>query len=149
LPTTITDAASNKNALPAASRCVVYGSVGAAVAAGIPQLAAAPVAKFSPDGDGAQDSVTWKVNADVNTSYLRLRVTRAGKTAWARLAPVPQAGEYTFVWDGGDGSGRIVTDGMYGYAIEAINRAGNASVALRGYVEVDSAVRMVSVRREQ
>ena len=55
----------------------------------------------------------------------------------------------TFVWDGGDVAGRIVADGIYGYAIEAINRAGSASVALRGYIEVDSAVRMVSVRREQ
>lgn len=149
LPSTITDAASNHNPLPAASRCVVYGSVPSASGASIPQLTAAPAAELSPDGDGTQDSVTWKVNADAATSYLRLRVRRAGKTVWTRLAPVPQAGEYTFVWDGADGSGRIVADGMYGYSLDAVNRAGVATPALRGYVEVDSAVRMVSVRREQ
>jgi flagellar hook assembly protein FlgD len=115
----------------------------------VPQLSAAVNARFSPDGDSSQDSVTIKANADAATSFLRLRITRAGKIVWARLAPVAQAGEYTFVWDGGDVTGRIVADGMYGYAIEAVNRAGVASAALRGYVEVDGVERMVSVRREQ
>jgi hypothetical protein len=149
LPSTITDTASAKNALPVLSRCVVFDAIGSASAAAVPQLTAAALSKFSPDGDGTEDSVTWKVNADAATSFLRLRVTRAGKSVWARLAPVAVAGEYTFVWDGSDETGRIVRDGVYGYAIDAVNRSGTASAALRGYVEVDSSVRMVSIRREQ
>jgi hypothetical protein len=149
LPTTVTDAASARNALPVTTRCVVFGSVGSAANAGVPQLAAAVPAKLSPDGDGVDDTLTWRVNVDAATSLVRLRITRAGKSLWARVTPVPQAGEYTFVWDGGDETGRIVPDGIYGYAIESVNRAGNASAALRGYVEVDSSVRMVSVRRAQ
>jgi hypothetical protein len=43
----------------------------------------------------------------------------------------------------------VVNNGAYSYAIEAVNRAGVASTSLRGYVEVQSAVRMVSVRRRQ
>lgn len=149
LPATITDAASARNALPAMSRCVIFEALGAASAAAVPQLAAAALAAFSPDGDGIDDSVTFKVNADAATSFLRMRVTRAGKTVWARLLPVTGAGEYSIVWDGSDESGRIVPDGVYGYGIEAVNRSGVASSALRGYVEVDSAVRFVSVRRQQ
>ena len=149
LPSTMTDAASARNALPALSRCVVFGAIGAADSAAVPQLTAAVPPVFSPDGDGIDDSVTIKVNADAATSYLRVRITRAGKTVWARLAPIALAGEYTFVWDGSDESGRIVHDGIYGYAIQGINRSGAASAALRGYVEVARAVRMVSVRREQ
>jgi len=149
LPTTVTDAATARNALPVTSRCAVFGAVGSAANAGGPQLAAAVPAKFSPDGDGVEDTLTWKVNVDAATSFVRLRVTRAGKSLWAPVTPVAQAGEYTFVWDGGDETGRIVRDGIYGYAIESVNRAGNASPALHGYVEVDSAVRMVSIRRAQ
>ena len=149
LPAAITDAATARNPLPAFSRCVVFGAIGAAGAAAVPQLAAAVPSKFSPDGDGVEDALTFKVDADAATSFLRLRITRAGRSVWARLAPVPQAGEYTFVWDGSGETGRIVRDGIYGYAIEAVNRSGVASAAVRGYVEVDSAVRMVSVRRAQ
>jgi flagellar hook assembly protein FlgD len=128
---------------------VLFGALGAAASAATPQLTAAAFAKFSPDGDTVQDSVTWKVSADAATSFLRVRVTRSGKTVWARLAPVAQAGEFTFVWDGSDETGRIVRNGAYGYAIEAVNRSGVASAALRGYVEVDSAVRSISLRRPQ
>ena len=149
LPTTITDAASARNALPLTSRCVVFGSVGSAASAAAPQLAAAVPAKFSPDGDSVDDTLTWKVNVAAPASLARLRITRADERIWTHVTPVSQAGELTFIWDGSDESGRIVPDGIYGYAIESVNRTGVASAAVRGYVEVDSAVRMVSVRRAQ
>jgi flagellar hook assembly protein FlgD len=149
LPSTITDTANAKNQLTPVSRCALFGALGSAPAATIPQLTAAALTSFSPDGDAYQDAVTWKVSADAATSFLRVRVTRAGRTVWARLAPVAAAGELTFVWDGTDETGRIARVGAYGYAIEAVNRAGVASAALRGYVEVDSAVHLVSVRRPQ
>jgi hypothetical protein len=149
LPSTITDNASSKNSLPAYTRCALYGTLTSPVAPAVPPLTEAALSKFSPDGDGSADTVSWKVSADAATSFLRIRITRAGKTVWARLSPTPSVGDYTFEWDGSNEAGRIVGDGIYGYAIEAINRAGTASAALRGYVELDSAVRFVTLRRPQ
>ncbi|HTU58369.1 MAG TPA: FlgD immunoglobulin-like domain containing protein, partial [Polyangiales bacterium] len=148
IPATVTDAASARNALPASSRCVVYSTLSAPPAAATPQLLATPVRVFSPDNDENVESVTWNVSADAATTLLRLRISRAGRGVYGKLVPVTQAGPYSLSWDGADSSGRIVSNGAYGYTIEALNRAGTASAPLRGYVEVDTAVRFVTLRRK-
>ena len=84
---------------------------------------------------------------DAASALLRLKILRGGRPVWAQLVPVTRAGVYSLTWDGSDQSGRIVNSGAYSYTIEAVNRAGAASTALRGYVEVTSAVRMVSLPR--
>jgi hypothetical protein len=149
LPATVTDAATAKNALPATNRCVVFSTLSAVSTPTRPQLIAAASGPFSPDGDQTAESVSWNVSADAATTLLRLRIVRNNQVVFGRLLPVTQAGQYSFVWDGADANGRIVNNGAYSYAIEALNRAGVASPALRGYVEVASSVRMVSLRRRQ
>lgn len=149
IPATVTDAATARNALPALSRCVVFSTLSDPPAPATPQLTAAPASVFSPDGDQLAESVTWNVSADAATTLLRLRITRGGKSVFAKLLPVTQAGQYSFTWDGTDSSGRIVNNGAYSYAIVALNRAGNASAPRKGYVEVESAVRLLTVRRRQ
>jgi hypothetical protein len=148
LPATVTDNASAKNALPASSVCVVFGALADATVPNTPQLTAAPLA-FSPDGDRQSESTSWTVNADAATTLLRLKIMRNNKVVWARLAPVTQAGAHSFTWDGTDPAGRVVNHGAYSYSIEALNRAGLTSTPLRGFVEVKSAVRLVSLRRRQ
>lgn len=149
IPASVTDASAARNPLPAFSRCVVFSTLMAPATPGTPQLTATPASVFSPDGDQVAETVTWSVSVDAATTLLRLRITRAGKTVFGQLQPVEQAGAHSFTWDGADSTGRIVNNGAYGYAIEAVNRAGTASAPLRGYVEVDSAVDMVTVRRRQ
>jgi hypothetical protein len=149
IPASVTDASAARNPLPAFSRCVVFSALMDPATPGTPQLTATPASVFSPDGDQVAETVSWNVSVDAATTLLRLRVTRAGKTVFGQIQPVEQAGSYSFTWDGTDSTGRIVNNGAYGYAIEAVNRAGTASTPLRGYVEVDSAVRMVTVRRRQ
>jgi len=147
IPATVTDGASAPNALPAFSRCVVYSTLSDPAFAATPQLLAIPARVFSPDGDQNAESVTWNVSADAATTLLRLRISRAGKGVFGKLLPVTQAGAYSLSWDGADSSGRIMGNGAYGYTIEALNRAGTASTPLKGYVELNSAVRYVTVRR--
>jgi hypothetical protein len=149
VPATVTDAAAARNAVPALSRCVVFSTLTDAAAATTPQLIATPASVFSPDGDQNAESVTWNVSADAATTLLRLRITRAGKAVFGKLVPVTQAGHYSLSWEGADANGRIVNNGAYGYTIEALNRAGAASTPLEGYVEVNSAVRFVTVKRRQ
>jgi hypothetical protein len=149
LPATVTDAAAAKNPLAATSRCVVFSTLSDPAAAATPQLIAAASGAFSPDGDQSAESVSWNVSADAATSFLRLRISRNNQAVFGHLLPVTQAGNYSLTWNGTDAAGRVVNNGAYGYAIEAVNRAGVASTALRGFVEVQSAVGMVSLRRRQ
>lgn len=147
LPATVTDASAAQNPLPATSLCAVFSTLADVATPAAPQLIAAPTSPFSPDGDQRAEAATWTVSADAATSLLRLRISRGNQVLYGRLQPVAQAGQYNLVWDGADGNGRIVNNGAFGYTIEAFNRAGVASTALRGYVEVQSAVGMVSVSR--
>ena len=149
IPATVTDAATARNPLPAFSRCVVFGALSDPAAATTPQLTATPPNVFSPDGDQRAESITWNVSADAATTLLRMRISRGGRAVFGKLLPVAQAGSYSFTWDGSDSSGRIVNNGAYSVAIEALNRAGTASAPLKTYVEVNSAVRFVTVRRRQ
>ncbi|HET8936499.1 MAG TPA: FlgD immunoglobulin-like domain containing protein [Polyangiales bacterium] len=149
LPATVTDAAAAKNPLAATSRCVVFSTLSDPAAAATPQLIAAASGAFSPDGDQSAESVSWNVSADAATSFLRLRISRNNQAVFGHLLPVTQAGNYSLTWNGTDAAGRVVNNGAYSYAIEAVNRAGVASTALRGFVEVQSAVGMVSLRRRQ
>jgi flagellar hook assembly protein FlgD len=149
LPADVTDASVAHNPLPAVSRCVLVAAGASAIAPTAPTLDTAPATSFSPDGDQTAESVTWKVNLDATASLVRLRITRGDSVVWAKWLPVAGAGVYTFTWDGSDPSGRIVNNGAYGYAIDAVNTAGMASAALRGYVEVNAAAHLVSVWRRQ
>jgi hypothetical protein len=149
LPATVTDTASPKNALPAQNRCVVFGAFADVSAPATPQVVATPPLLISPDGDQTSEAATWNVLVDAATTLLRLRVFRSGKAVWGKLVPVTQAGMYSIAWDGTDPAGRVVNNGGYAYTIEALNRAGTASTALRGALEVSSAVHMVSLRRRQ
>jgi hypothetical protein len=149
VPASVTDAASARNSLPALSRCVVFSTLSDAATPTTPQLIATPARAFSPDGDQSAESVTWNVSTDAATTMLRLRISRGARAVFGRLIPVSQAGQYSLSWDGADANGRIVNNGAYSYAIEALNRAGSASTALKGYVEVNSAVGWVTVRRRQ
>jgi hypothetical protein len=149
VPATVTDAATARNPVPALTRCFVFSSLTDPAAPTTPQRIATPPSVFSPDGDQNAESVTWNVSADAATVYLRLRITRGSKAVYGKLLPVTQAGQYSLSWDGADANGRIVNNGAYGYAIEAVNRAGTVSTPLRGYVDVNSAVRFVTVKRRQ
>jgi flagellar hook assembly protein FlgD len=115
----------------------------------MPQLIAAPADGFSPDGDQSAESVSWLVNADATARLLRLRITRGTSVVWTQLLAVTQPGVQTLSWDGADAAGRIVNNGAYGYAIDALGPTGAASTPLRGHVAVNSAGHMVSVWRRQ
>jgi hypothetical protein len=147
LPASMTDAASQANALIPLTRCVIVNGAGSSTSAAQPFVISAGTGTFSPDGDGQTDSVTWQVRAYADTIALRLSLSRGRSELRALLVPVAGPGDYTLTWDGSDNAGRIADLGMYRYDVTAWSRAGVASAAASGYVELQGAVRMVSVRR--
>ena len=147
LPTSLTDAASTPNALTAFSRCVIVQGTGAGNIAPKPYVLSGGASTFTPDGDGQAEDVSWSVRAYADTVALRLSVSRGRSELRALLVPVSGPGDYMFTWDGSDNAGRVADTGAYRYDVTAISRAGVASAAVSGYVELRSAVNMVSVRR--
>lgn len=53
------------------------------------------------------------------------------------------AGSNYVVWDGKDGTGEVVPDGLYSYTIDAVDEAGNAAGTQGGDVLVDTRKPMV------
>ncbi|MET0390918.1 MAG: Ig-like domain-containing protein [Polyangiales bacterium] len=145
---TMTDTAATPNGLMPFVRCVVVGALDAPAVPTAPVLSALTPSVFSPDGDGGDETTRWNVRVDDPvTRALRLRLRRGRTLVWVALLPVAGAGTYQIDWDGTDGSGRGVVNGAYRYDLAGLNRAGVASPARTGFVEVQTAVRAVLPRR--
>ena len=112
-----------------------------------PGLSSPGTSAFSPDGDGASETLTWQARAFTETIALSLALSRGRSELRALIVPVSGPGDYALTWDGTDNAGRVVDSGVYRYDLTAINRAGVASAAVSGYVDLQSAVRMLGVRR--
>lgn len=147
VPATVIDTAATPNTLAAFTRCARVSSVAAATRPQMPFIKALDHAVFSPDGDAFQDTSTWTVRVDDQTTALQMRIRRATGEVWAQVLPVAGAGYYTLTWDGSDLTGRNVDNGVYRFDLSAFNRAGLASASRSGFIEVDNAVQLVSVRR--
>jgi len=147
LPASITDAASTPNALLPLVRCVIVSGTSAGTAAAKPALIAGSAAAFSPDGDGLAETTGFNVRAYADTVALRVSLSRGRSELRALLIPVPGPGSYTLTWDGTDGVARVADPGMYRFDVTALNRSGTASAAVSGFVELQSALHMVGVRR--
>jgi flagellar hook assembly protein FlgD/outer membrane protein OmpA-like peptidoglycan-associated protein len=90
---------------------------------------------FSPDGDGFKDTVTITQTSSKESLWEGNIFNAQGATVrnyfWK-----DNAGEFT--WDGTDGSGNIVADGIYRYSVVSTDRAGNSGAAeIRG-IRVDT-----------
>ena len=78
---------------------------------------------FSPNGDGVADRVTLRWSADETVKgHARIRKGAIVYKTWA----IDQSG--TIVWDGIDRTGRMVTDGLYYFSVNAVDPSGNRTV---------------------
>ena len=78
---------------------------------------------FSPNGDGVADRITLRWSADeVITGHARIRKGATDYKTWA----IDQSG--TIVWNGIDRTGRMVTDGLYYFSVNAVDPSGNRTV---------------------
>ncbi|MEY4575571.1 MAG: hypothetical protein RL701_274, partial [Pseudomonadota bacterium] len=146
LPATLTDRAAVPNVLVPFVRCARVKARAAASIPATPYVSTVVNATFSPDGDGSAETATWTVRVADQVAWLRLRIRRADKELWAQVLPVQRAGEYALSWSGVDAGERVVGNGVYRYDVFAFNRAGVASSARTGFVEVQHAVHLATVR---
>ncbi len=97
---------------------------------------------FSPVGDGKLDTVTFTETASAETSWTGsvYALSSNGKIAGAAIRSFPLGGnpEATLVWDGRDDSGKLASDGHYGYRLQATDRAGNTGYSNVAEVELNT-----------
>ena len=88
--------------------------------------AAATMPVFSPNGDGYQDTIGFAVGAS-EPGLVTGTVRDAGDTKVDGVTVGVSSGSASLTWDGRDGSGQPVDDGLYAVVFQAKDRAGNRS----------------------
>ena len=78
--------------------------------------------RFSPNGDGVRDLLTATQEASGDASWLVTIADEFGDPVWSRHLDDVNA---AFEWDGRDGRGEPVADGIYTYVLSARDGAGN------------------------
>ncbi len=78
---------------------------------------------FSPDGDGRKDALVFDQSGSVELQWTGVFLDSQGNVLrefeWLDVAPD------TVTWDGQDGEGQVVPDGVYRYRLSSRDRAGN------------------------
>ena len=97
---------------------------------------------FSPNGDGNKDTITISQNSSLGDDWTGRMRNAAGLVvrSWSWKSEAR-----SFVWDGKDSSGRVVTDGVYSYEVGASDAAGNAASARVNGIRVDASTSRVYV----
>ncbi len=79
---------------------------------------------FSPNGDGRKDTLSFLVRTDGDDEWKAALVDEKGQAVmnykWKGAAP-------SFVWDGKDTAGNVVSDGSYSFIATATDAAGNSA----------------------
>lgn len=101
---------------------------------------------FSPDGDGRNDSITVKQRSVPGDSWNAAVRDASGQPVrkWKWDFEVSD-----LVWDGRDGNGAVVPDGIYEYVIESEDGAGNWSFAGPFRIQVETGKRQVVLRTNE
>ncbi len=146
LQTSITDLASNANALATAfSYCVVATDQGSVSLPLPPTTVVLSSEEFSPDGDGLNDMLSVSLDAEASTAAIVLELRRGEVVVRTILDTVDGAGNYSMVWDGRDNDGRIVPNGYYALYLTTENSAGTMSSPVITAVGVQSGISFVGV----
>lgn len=91
---------------------------------------------FSPQGGSRRNQVTFSQSTSPEDIWYGKLTDNTGNDVngwtWIELA------EDNLIWDGRDAEGRLVPDGTYIYTLEAVDRAGNASVSSPIAITVDT-----------
>ncbi|MCX6875118.1 MAG: right-handed parallel beta-helix repeat-containing protein [Verrucomicrobia bacterium] len=99
---------------------------------------------FSPNGDGRREGlgIHAKVTAESDVTVTLKNAAGAAVRVFTQHTPEPiEVG-----WDGKDGNGAVVADGVYTYEIVAVNSAnGQAAPMVSGTVELDTVIDQVEL----
>ncbi len=99
---------------------------------------------FTPNGDGCNDVITFRVLSTAGASEIRGRIFSLSREVVSELKPVALLGSMTFspactapdttpgsyFWDGKDLNGNLVPKGIYLYQIEAGDKAVRGTVVV-------------------
>lgn len=97
---------------------------------------------FSPVGDGKLDTVTFTQQASEEPSWtgrivaLDKNLTPTDKTI--RTYTFASTPDTSLIWDGRDETGKLASDGQYGYILTATDRAGNTGSSPLTRVELNT-----------
>lgn len=101
---------------------------------------------FSPNGDGVKDTATVFQEASREERWTATVRNEAGTII--RSFTWPEFPEQTVTWDGRDNDGRFVPDGLYIYALQATDRAGNRDTSNPATIRLDTSETPVLIRAE-
>lgn len=94
--------------------------------------------RFSPDGDGTKDSVTFLQTTSREDSWKGTITNQSGDVVlevnWRGKA------EESFTWDGRDKSDRLLPDGQYLYQLSSTDTAGNTGTSDRHEISIETVV---------
>ena len=97
---------------------------------------------FSPVGDGKLDTVTFTQTASTEQSWTaQIFALGSDGNASGKAIKTVQFGatpDTTFVWDGRDDSGKLASDGRYGFRLASTDRAGNTGYSNIAAVELNT-----------
>ena len=98
---------------------------------------------FSPDGDGSQDTLTIKQTSSEENLWLGNILDSRGEVIrgiyWKGRAS-------EFLWDGRDGNGNRISDGVYDYAVSSTDKAGNRTEERLTGIRIDTVPTPISIR---
>jgi flagellar hook assembly protein FlgD len=102
---------------------------------GAAQLVSGSATRFTPNGDGVTDTVTFSYTTNKET-FVDWQVKNSGGTVVRNFQTWTQGGSGTATWDGKNDSGAYVADGTFTVTGTPSSRAGNAGDALTTTVRV-------------
>ncbi len=94
-----------------------------------------PYLLFSPDGDGAKDTVSFSVDSSSEERWVARIETDRGSLV---QEIVFEGKAQSFQWDGTNDSGNLVEDGAYRLSISSQDAAGNQGLATIAGLQVDT-----------
>ena len=101
---------------------------------------------FSPDSDGRRDTITLRQTAEEGTVWRGELLDLFSKVlrtyTWENMAT-------SFEWDGKDGAGRAVPDGIYAYRLSGRDEAGNSTTTVYDGLRVDTGVVSTAIKTTQ
>lgn len=95
-------------------------------------LGSAARAAFSPNGDGSADRWRFTAWAGKPLGVVQLTLTGAAGTVVRTLTGTAAGSTVTADWDGRDGSGATLPDGVYGWTLAGAGQDGSALLAADG-----------------